>query len=95
MRRSLYYIFILTLIILGGVALGRFWVENAEPAQLMFLEWRTKPTSMASLIIISFSVGVVLSSTVLTGSMLSKFLEAKRLRRENTALQKMMELKEK
>lgn len=94
MRKSFYLIGVLLVLVFGGIAIGSFWMDNSESIQLQFLSWRTKPVSLGALVIICFSSGVLIASALVSGSLFSRYFEVRRLRRENSALQKMLELKD-
>jgi len=94
-RRGIYFIIVVLLVVGGAFALARFLNENSDVIQLKFIYWQTKEVALGSLVLISFFLGVFISSLFLMGSLFSKYFEARRLRRENTALQKMMEIREK
>ena len=95
MKRDFFLIFVFLVMIIGSLSIGRLWMENADPIQLKFFYWQTKELSSGSLVILSFVIGFALASLVLIGGTFSKYIEARRLRRENSALQKLIEAKEK
>lgn len=94
MKRGVVFVIYVLILFVLGFALARFLEENSQPIQLRFYLWRTKEIGLATLVSLSFLGGVILSSLFLLGTVFAKTMEAKRLRRENLALQKMMELKE-
>jgi len=94
MRRAFIWISILLALLLLGLLLASFLNENAQVVQLYFLMWRTTEMSLGLLVTFSFLIGAVLSAFVLAGLVLSKSLELRRLRRELSAVQRLMEIKE-
>lgn len=83
-----------------GFALAQFLQVNQEPAQLRFCigsacrwGWQTKEVSLGWLVSLSFLVGLFLSSALIFSAAASKSLEAKRLRRENESMRKLLETK--
>jgi uncharacterized integral membrane protein len=94
MRRALTWIFILLALSTLGFGLARFLSENSQTVQLYFLAWRTLESSLGILVGASFLLGALLSSFVLTGLVLSRSLEIRRLHRELSAVQRLMEIKE-
>lgn len=94
MRRGIFFVIYLVLLFVVGFGIARFLEENSNPVQLRFFLWRTKEAALGSLVSLSFLSGILLSSVVLLSTVFSRSMEAKRLRRENLALQKMVETKE-
>lgn len=91
MKRAVRVLLVVLIIFVGGFALARFLNDNASPIQLQFLYWRTYEVSTGVLLSLVFLGGILLSTVFLLSSLLSKTLELRRLRRENSALQRMIE----
>jgi len=91
--RPVKLIFIILLIVGAGYLLSRFLDANREIVQLQFMLWRSKQLPLGILVTASFALGLVLSSGILVSSLLSKTFEARRLHRENEALQRLLETK--
>jgi uncharacterized integral membrane protein len=93
MIRPLKMIFTVLLMVAGGFLVHRFLDTNSEMIQLQFWKYRTKEMGLGSVVTLSFVIGLVISSGILTSSLISKILEARRLHRENEALQRLLETK--
>jgi len=91
MKRGLMSVGVLVLILIGALLVGRFWMDNSELIRLRFLSWRTQEISLGALSLLSFGSGVLVTAALLTSGMFSKHFEARRLRRENSALQTLLE----
>lgn len=94
MKRAFVWIFILLFLFSLGLAIARFLNENSEMVQLYFLAWRTQEIALGLLVGFTFMIGALLSAFVLIGLVLSKSIEIRRLNRELSALQRLMEIKE-
>jgi len=83
------------ILILGLLAvayfLARFFNENSEPTRLQFMIWRTKELSKGILLAITFLLGAFMTAFFGFSGIIAKSMEASRLRRENAALQRLLE----
>lgn len=95
MKRALYFAVFILLVVGCALSLTEFLNQNSEPLRLKFFYWQTKALSVAAYIVISFLLGLGLTMSVLVSVMFRKHFEARRLRRENSALQKLLSDKEK
>ena len=93
MIRPIKIIFVIILIVVAGFLINRFLQSNQELVQLQFIYWRTKEFALGALVSLSFLLGLLISSGILTSQLVSKTLEARRMRRENDALQRLLETK--
>lgn len=93
-KRSVYFLLLILVVVIGAFALSSFLQDNGQATRLRFIGFQTKEVSLAILVLISFLLGLVFSSVILLSSSFVKHLEARRLRRENEALQKLLEKKE-
>lgn len=91
MKRILRNLFFATLI--GGLSflLSRFFEENSDPLQAQLMGWRTKPIGTGLFVALTFFIGFFLSFILTFTAVVAKSIEAGRLRRENLALQKLLE----
>lgn len=71
--------------------LSRFFDENSDPLQIQLMNWRTKPVGTGVLVLMAFVLGFLLSFLVTFTAVVAKSLEVGRLKRETSALQKMLE----
>lgn len=94
MKRSISFLLSVIAVVAGAFFLSRFFADNSEVVRLRFHVWQTKEVSLGYLCLFSFLAGLLLTSVFLVSNSVSKYFEAKRLRRENAALQKMLEMKE-
>lgn len=99
MRRAFFWLFFLVLLFVCTAALSIFLTQNSQTISLYFgAEWmgfyRSREVAVGHLVLLSLGAGLFLSSFVLTGNLLSKNFELRRLRREIEALQRTLELKE-
>lgn len=91
MRRSVTLIFFVALVVTAALGLSRFMADNADPQRLRFMMWQTREVTLGMLVMLSFLMGLGCSCLFLMSVMIKKALEARRLRRENVALQKLLE----
>lgn len=94
MKRSLKFLIFVVLVFIVAFGLQRFLSENAFPTQVQFLLWRTKEVSLGLLVALSFLSGILLASLFLITALFSSMMTSRRLKRENAALQRMIELKD-
>jgi uncharacterized integral membrane protein len=95
MRKAIWILLSLLFVFGGAFLLARFLEENSQREALRFFLWRTKEFPLGYMVSLSFLGGLVLASALLLSQLFSKSMELKRLRRELSALQKMLEMKEK
>lgn len=91
MKRLARLILFLTLVVASALLLTRFLSDNEELVQLRFINWRTKEISQALLTLIAFLSGIGLAIVLLFSAVVSKSMQVRRLRRENEALQRLVE----
>jgi uncharacterized integral membrane protein len=77
----------------GAFVLSKFFDENADSLQLQLLGWRTRSVGVGVLVTFVFFAGVFVGLFLTFTATLSKSIEASRLKRENLALQKILEEK--
>lgn len=85
--------FVAFLAIMAGIVFLAvlFFRQNPEAIQVEFLRWRTQPVSKGFLVFLSFFIGVFVALFFALAGIFSKSMEVSRLRRENRALQKILE----
>ncbi len=91
MTRPFQFLFMMLFIVGGVIGLTLFLRQNPDPVQLEFIRWRTRPISEGAVAVLSFLIGVGFSLFFVVSAVISKSVESARLRRENLALQKMIE----
>ncbi|TVQ80025.1 MAG: LapA family protein [Bradymonadales bacterium] len=94
MKRVFGILLIVAAVFVLGFALAHFLRENAQNVRLYFLAWRTYESSLGVLVSLSFIVGLLVSAVIFSGILISRSLELRRLKRELTALERLMEIKE-
>jgi hypothetical protein len=87
--------FSLLVVVIGGLSflLSRFFEENSDSLQVQLLGWRTRPTGAGFLVASAFFLGMFFSLFFTFTAVIAKSFEASRFRRENLALQKLLEEK--
>lgn len=68
-----------------------FIQENPESAQLQIFYWRLLPVSVGVLVLSSLSIGFLISFAISMMWGAGLFWEARKLRRENSSLQRMLD----
>lgn len=94
MKRGLKLLIVLFLTLGGAVILARFFNENTEDLQLQFMDWRTKPLGKGHLVGLAFLMGMLVSTLLMFSTVISRSLQASRLKRENEALQRLIASKQ-
>lgn len=69
----------------------QFMNDNSDAVQLQFMAWRTKSLSLGMMAFLLFITGFAVAFILALGAVISQSIEAARLRRENQALQKLLE----
>jgi hypothetical protein len=98
MKRSLWYFFFLSLLVLLGVCLALFLNQNTDPVVLYFgASWlggflRTSEIAQGHLLLITFLLGIFCSGFTLAGQLISRTLELRRVKRELEALQRTLQI---
>jgi len=98
MRRAITWIIFVSLVGLVGTALALFLNQNSDPVVLYFgTEWlgffKTRELNLGALLLISVLTGILASALILIGTLISKSLEVRRLRRELEAIQRSLDLR--
>ncbi len=98
MRRSIGWVIFISLVALAGTALALFLNQNSDPVVLYFgAEWlgffKTREINLGNLLLLTLLSGVLASALILTGALVSRSLEVRRLRRELEAIQRSLDLR--
>jgi len=90
-KKVVWFHIILILLGLTFFVGWRFIEENPEPLQLQIFYWRLLPVSLGTLVLISLAIGFLVSFLIFMTWGASLLWETRRLRRETSSLQRMLD----
>jgi len=98
MRRSIFWVIFISLVALVGTSLALFLNQNSDPVVLYFgTEWmgyfKTREINLGNLLLLTLLSGILASALILAGSLASRSIEVRRLRRELEAIQRSLDLR--